>query len=59
MTSPQEISAAGTPAAAGVARGRSVRILQAGLGAFIALAALGLLAAHSGQAWLLGSFGAS
>ena len=45
MTSPLEIPA--------------IRILQVGLGAFIALAGVGVLAAHTGQAWILGSFGAT
>lgn len=35
------------------------RILRAGLGAFVALSAVGWLAARSGQAWILGSFEAS
>lgn len=51
--------AAATTAAGDAAKARRLRILQAGLGAFIALASVGLLAAHSGQAWILGSFGAS
>lgn len=40
-------------------RTRAGPILQAGLGGFVALSLIGLLAAHSGQAWILGSFGAT
>ncbi|MEL1265851.1 HPP family protein [Pseudoxanthomonas putridarboris] len=40
-------------------RNRVAGILLAGLGAFAALATVGGLAAATGQAWVLGSFGAS
>lgn len=53
-------SSATSPKAAGATRSaRIAGILLAGLGAFLALAAVGALAATTGHAWVLGSFGAS
>ncbi len=46
-------------AAAPSRRDRVSSILLAGLGAFLALGCIGLLASTTGQAWILGSFGAS
>ena len=48
----------------GVMKGLTLRIqirhvLGAGLGSFLALALIGLLAAHTQQIWILGSFGAT
>ena len=40
-------------------RARIASILLAGLGAFVALATIGALAAVTGNAWVIGSFGAS
>ena len=40
-------------------RARIAGILLAGLGAFVALATIGALAAVTGNAWVIGSFGAS
>lgn len=60
MTSPLEMPAAAPGRAAGAgARAPNRRILQTGLGVFVALAVVGLLATHTRQAWLLGSFGAT
>lgn len=49
------------PPAAGATPQRplAVRILLAGLGAFLALSAVGALASSTAMAWVLGSFGAS
>ncbi len=68
-TAPGVTAASGVTAAAGVAtataavapsrRARVTTILLAGLGAFLALGTVGLLASTTGQAWILGSFGAS
>lgn len=46
----------GTASPAGI---RPADILSAGLGMLLALGVVGLLAAATGQSWLLGSFGAS
>lgn len=54
------LSSSATTKAAGVSRRtRIAGILLAGLGAFAALATVGALAATTGHAWVLGSFGAS
>jgi len=57
MSSPLGMPAA---SAAGLTpRARYGRILLAGLGAFFALSFVGVLAARTGQPWILGSFGAT
>lgn len=53
-------SASGTSLNAALpVRARIGQLLLAGLGAFLALAIVATLAEHSGQPWLIGSFGAS
>jgi CBS-domain-containing membrane protein len=41
------------------ARSRTIGILLAGLGVFVGLGAVGALAQFTGNAWIMGSFGAS
>jgi CBS-domain-containing membrane protein len=57
---PTVSTAASPPKEAGaLRRDRVASILLAGLGAFAALATIGALAATTGGAWVIGSFGAS
>lgn len=53
------MTAPSAPAAGAAQRPQASSIALAGLGAFVALATTGLLAEGTGQAWILGSFGAS
>ncbi|WP_437882819.1 HPP family protein [Pseudomonas sp. LRF_L74] len=48
-----------TSAVGSAARGRAINILLAGLGVFVGLGAVGALAHFTGNAWVMGSFGAS
>ena len=59
MNQPSTVAAVPATSGSAPARARYTSIALAGLGAFVALGTVGLLASTTGQAWILGSFGAS